>query len=50
MSDNSIPKCAIQWKTKALAHIFVSVPFNGIASSNLVNWSTMHGNEIGVAL
>ena len=41
VKSNGMPKWAIQWKTNALAHVSVSVPFSGIASGHLVNRSTM---------
>lgn len=39
--SKGIPKRAIQWKTKALAHVSVSVLFSGIASGHLVKRSTI---------
>ena len=39
--SKGMPKRAIQWKTNALAHVSVSIPFSGTASGHLVNLSTI---------
>lgn len=39
--SKGMPKRAIQLKTKALAHVLVSVSFSGIASGHLVKLSIM---------